>query len=44
MLGDGVTTILKRIMIGTYDGDLDALRGVIEAADADEFVRAANPN
>lgn len=40
VLGDGVTTTLKRIMIGTYDGDLDALKGVIETAEADEFVRA----
>src|SRR4051794_8028953 len=29
-LGDGVTTTLKRILIGTYDGDLEALKGVIE--------------
>ena len=40
MLGDGVTTTLKRILISSYDGDLDALRGVIEAAEADEYVRA----
>ena len=40
-LGDGITTTLKRIMISTYDGDLDALKGVIEAAEADEFVRHA---
>ena len=39
-LGDGVTTTLKRILIGTYDGDLDALKGVIEAEQADEYVRA----
>ena len=31
VLGDGVTTTLKRILISTYDGDLDALKGVIEA-------------
>ena len=40
VLGDGVTTTLKRILISTYDGDLDALKGVIEAEEADEYVRA----
>ena len=40
VLGDGVTTTLKRILISTYDGDLDTLKGLIEAAEADEFVRA----
>src|SRR5215210_277907 len=39
-LGDGITTTLKRILISTYDGDLDTLKGVIEAAEADQFVRA----
>ncbi len=39
-LGDGTTTTFKRILISTYDGDLDTLRGVIEAPEADEFVRA----
>src|SRR4051795_7256054 len=39
-LGDGTTTTLKRILISTYDGDLNTLKGVIEAAEADEFVRA----
>jgi uncharacterized protein len=39
-LGDGITTTLKRILISTYDGNLDSLKGVIEAAEADEFVRA----
>src|SRR3954447_15883131 len=38
-LGDGTTTTLKRILISTYDGDLDTLKGLIEAAEADEFVR-----
>jgi len=37
-LGDGTTTTLKRILISTYDGDLDTLKGLIEAAEADEFV------
>src|SRR3954466_12959584 len=41
VLGDGVTTTLTQILISTYDGDLDALKGVIEAAEADEDVRAA---
>src|SRR3954452_219190 len=40
VLGDGVTTTLARIMIGTYDGDLDTLKGVIEADGADEDTRA----
>ena len=40
VLGDGVTTTLKGILISTYDGDLDALKGVIEAEGADEYVRA----
>jgi hypothetical protein len=39
-LGDGTTTTFKQILISTYDGDLDTLKGVIEAPDADEFVRA----
>src|SRR5689334_19356426 len=40
VLGDGVTTSLKGILIGTYDGDLDTLKGVIEAEEADEYARA----
>ena len=40
VMGDGVTTTLKRILISTYDGDLDALKGMIEATEADEYVRA----
>ena len=39
-LGDGTTTTFKQILISTYDGDLDTLKGLIEAAEADEFVRA----
>src|SRR3954462_10028074 len=38
-LGD-TTTTFKPILISTYDGDLDSLKGLIEAAEADEFVRA----
>ena len=38
-LGD-TATIFKPILISTYDGDLDTLKGLIEAAEADEFVRA----
>src|SRR3954449_431859 len=38
-LGD-TTTTFKPILISTYDGDLDTLKGLIEAAEADEFVRA----
>ena len=40
MLGDSITTTFKQILISTYDSDLDTLKGVIEAAEADEFVRA----
>jgi hypothetical protein len=40
VLGDGITTSLKGILIGTYDGDLEALKGVIEAEGADEYARA----
>jgi len=41
ILGDGITTTLCGIVINTFDGDLTALRTVIEARDADEFVRSA---
>jgi uncharacterized protein len=40
-LGDGITTTLRGILIGTYDGDPAALRSAIEAVEADEFARAA---
>jgi uncharacterized protein len=39
VLGDGVTTTLTQILISTYDGGLDVLKGLIEAAEADEDVR-----
>ena len=39
-LGDGTTTTFKRILISTYNGDLAALKELIEAPEADEFVRA----
>src|SRR4051812_20557335 len=38
-LGD-TTTTFRQILISTYDGNLDTLKGLIEAAEADEFVRA----
>jgi uncharacterized protein len=38
-LGDTATTF-KQILISTYDGHLDTLKGLIEGAEADEFVRA----
>ncbi|HSK40489.1 MAG TPA: DUF1186 domain-containing protein [Arenibaculum sp.] len=41
VLGDGVTETLARIMIGTFDGGFDALKGVIEEEDADESARYA---
>jgi uncharacterized protein len=40
-LGDGTTTTFKRILISTYNGDFAALTALIEAAEADEFIRAA---
>jgi uncharacterized protein len=40
LLGDSTTTTFKQILISTYDSDLDTLKGVIEASEADEFVRA----
>lgn len=39
VLGDGVTDSLKGILISTWDGDIDALKAVIENPDGDEFVR-----
>ena len=33
VLGDGITITLKQILISTYDGDLDTLKGLIEAAE-----------
>jgi uncharacterized protein len=41
VLGDGTTETLKGIVISTFDGDVTALTGVIEAVEADEFVRDA---
>jgi hypothetical protein len=41
VLGDAVTTTLTGIIINTFDGDVDALRSVIEGPDADVFVRSA---
>src|SRR3954463_11881103 len=41
VLGDGITITLKQILISTYDGDLDTLKSLIEAAEADEYVRTA---
>jgi hypothetical protein len=38
-VGDTATTF-KPILISTYDGHLGTLKGLIEAAEADEFVRA----
>jgi uncharacterized protein len=41
VLGDGVTESLASILLGTYDGDAGSLERLIEAPNADEFVRAA---
>ena len=38
-LGD-TTTTFRQILISTYNGHLDTLKGLIEAAEADAFVRA----
>ena len=40
-LGDDITPTLKRLLIRTYDGDLDTLTGLIEAVEAEGDVRAA---
>jgi hypothetical protein len=39
-LGDGISSTLPGILIGTFDGDLDRLKALIEDEDADEIVRA----
>src|SRR3954453_13654155 len=40
VLGDGITTSLKGILIGTYGGDLEALKGGSETEEGDEYARA----
>lgn len=39
LIGDGVTEDLERILVAMFDGSGDALKAVIEDADADEYVR-----
>lgn len=39
IIGEGVTETLTGILIGAYDGTVETLQAVIEAEDADEFVR-----
>jgi uncharacterized protein len=39
-LGDATTETLSRILISTYDGDLDALKEVVEDEEADDLVRS----
>jgi hypothetical protein len=39
ILGDAITTTLRGILISTYDGKLAALQAVIEAEEANDFVR-----
>jgi hypothetical protein len=41
VLGDGITETLKRIIISTFDGNVTALKSVIESAATDEYVRDA---
>jgi uncharacterized protein len=38
-LGDAITETLTGVVISTFNDDLDALKAVIEAEDADQFVR-----
>ena len=38
-IGDSVTETLRPILISTFDGDVAALRAVIEDPDADEYAR-----
>ena len=39
ILGDAITELLTNIVISTFDGNAGALKAVIEAEDAGEFVR-----
>ena len=40
-LGDDITPTLKRLLVRTYDGDLDTLTGLIEAVEAEGDIRVA---
>jgi hypothetical protein len=40
-LGDGITETLKRIIISTFDGNVAALKSVIDSDATDEYVRDA---
>ncbi len=42
ILSDGITEDLNSILVRLFDGDPAPLRALIEAADADEFVRSAS--
>src|SRR3954462_6929136 len=41
VLGDGITITLKQILISTYDGDLNTLKGLTGGVEANEYVRPA---
>ncbi len=41
VLGDATTETLTGIIISTFNGDADALKSIIEAPHADEFVRSS---
>ncbi|TRC92808.1 DUF1186 domain-containing protein [Mesorhizobium sp. WSM4303] len=41
LLGDATTETLSRIIVGVFDGDADALFGIIADRSADEFIRDA---
>ncbi|MEI9408474.1 DUF1186 domain-containing protein [Mesorhizobium salmacidum] len=39
LLGDAITETLSRIIVGVFDGDADALFGIIADRSVDEFIR-----
>jgi Protein of unknown function (DUF1186)/SEC-C motif len=41
LLGDGVTTTLRGVLVSVFDGDLSPLERAIESETGDEFARAA---
>src|SRR3954469_23952016 len=41
LLAESATDILTKVLIGTYDGELEALLGLARDAEVDEFIRAA---
>ncbi|TPJ34161.1 DUF1186 domain-containing protein [Mesorhizobium sp. B2-8-3] len=41
LLGDAITETLSRIIVGVFDGDAEALFGIVADRSADEFIRDA---